>query len=462
MSYFSRYWGEVSTLKNGLISVWEFNETSAGVVVDAHGSNDGTISGATVDQPSVSKGYNFDGTNDYLDMGDDDAFSFGDGAGNDSEFSWSAWINPDVVNVNKTIFSKAVLGGDYEFFFIIRGSSSKILVRLNSYDNTANYIEREGNTVLSTTGGWYHVTATYDGSKTAAGIHIYMNGANDDGSTNIVGTYLGLGNSTDAFRVADWFSANKFAGSMDQVVIWNKIVTQAEVTEVFNSGTGLKYGYFDSGLKTNLVSLWELDETSGTNVVDSHGSNDGTNTGTADINQQGIVSNLEKGYSFNGSSDYIDSISLDITGYSAISINVWMKADETSSVYRPVSILHSSLDDIRIVLSSGVLYYAIDDGTAYEASVAYTDTTSFHMATLTFDGSTILAYLDGSEVDSQGSVSFNFGTADGSTRIGGRAGTIASYFNGKIDQPAIWSKVLTPTEIQKIYNSGKGLDYNNW
>lgn len=46
--------------------------------------------------------------------------------------------------------------------------------------------------------------------------------------------------------------------------------------------------------------------------------------------------------------------------------------------------------------------------------------------------------------------------ADGSNIIGG------AYFNGLLDQPTVWNRVLTTTEITQLYNSGNGLNYTKW
>ena len=73
------------------------------------------------------------------------------------------------------------------------------------------------------------------------------------------------------------------------------------------------------------------------------------------------------------------------------------------------------------------------------------------------------------------SLSVNDGTADTASHSGGayngaaqfRIGaiqypTIESYFDGLIDQVAIWKRVITGSEITQLYNSGNGLAYTSW
>ena len=49
-----RFAEDATTLKEGLVSVWGLNETSAGAVVDSYGTNDGTNNGATINQTGVT------------------------------------------------------------------------------------------------------------------------------------------------------------------------------------------------------------------------------------------------------------------------------------------------------------------------------------------------------------------------------------------------------------------------
>src|SRR6056297_3914362 len=61
--------GAGNGLKNNLISVWEFDETSGTTAFDSNGSNDGTINGATINQTGkIDKAFDFDGSNDYVSI----------------------------------------------------------------------------------------------------------------------------------------------------------------------------------------------------------------------------------------------------------------------------------------------------------------------------------------------------------------------------------------------------------
>ncbi len=109
-----------------------------------------------------------------------------------------------------------------------------------------------------TNGVWYHAAATYDGTS----MRLYLNGTLDneiavsqpvDAASN---AYVSIGSALNASGLPSGF----FNGVIDEVRIWNRALSQAEIR------TNLSQN-ISSGL--NLVSRWGLDEGSGTTVSDS-------------------------------------------------------------------------------------------------------------------------------------------------------------------------------------------------
>src|SRR5262249_34720680 len=84
---------------------------------------------------------------------------------------------------------------------------------------------------------WQHVAATWDGSPSGSGIHLYVNGvlAEGGGVTNGAGTPisdsatpLSIGN-----RTADF--ARAFDGLVDEVRVYRGVLTAAEIRALANS-----------------------------------------------------------------------------------------------------------------------------------------------------------------------------------------------------------------------------------
>ena len=58
-----------TTLKEGLVSVWEFDETSGSIANDSHGSNHRTTTNVTIVPGKIGNCLSFNGTNSFVDLG---------------------------------------------------------------------------------------------------------------------------------------------------------------------------------------------------------------------------------------------------------------------------------------------------------------------------------------------------------------------------------------------------------
>lgn len=101
-----------------------------------------------------------------------------------------------------------------------------------------------------TTATWYHMVGTYDG----ANVKLYINNvigtsATLTGSINAVATDLNIGRQP-AYGGVDYVN-----GVIDEVGIWNRALTSAEVGELYNSGAGFQYPFTATANTTNFFSL---------------------------------------------------------------------------------------------------------------------------------------------------------------------------------------------------------------
>ena len=213
-----------TTLKTGLLSVWEFDETSGTTAYDAHASNDGTTFGATVNQTGkINKAY------DYTE-GTTDKVSISDPFYGLTSFSVSVWFKVDDVSGTKGIVS------DWDSPY------RSVLFRLSDasiqfYTYTGTQV---GGTFASISAAtWYHVVITYDGSD----MEMYINNSLDGTSFSQTGTIGETGTHTSYIGnyVTSSFTTLSFDGLIDQVAIWNRALTSTEVSTLYNSSNGLTY-----------------------------------------------------------------------------------------------------------------------------------------------------------------------------------------------------------------------------
>lgn len=213
-------------LLDNLLSYYKLDETS-GTVLDAEGTNDGTNNGAT---PNVTgklgTAYSFDGTNDYIDM--NDVLDTGTGA-----YSVSGWFKTSDTGVFKQIVGKTEAA-----------ASSSWEIRVTS-SNTLNASFREGASADSVTTS----TTVTDGSfhffvltRPASGgtVKLYL-----DAEAAITATNNSR-NTDNAFDFRIGRTNNNifpFNGTIDEIGVWDKELSAAEVAELYNSGNGLAYPF---------------------------------------------------------------------------------------------------------------------------------------------------------------------------------------------------------------------------
>lgn len=230
---------------------------------------------------------------------------------------------------------------------------------------------------------------------------------------------------------------------------------------------------FNSQLNQNIIGLWHLNEASGATFVDSSSSPNslaGINTvTTARPGQFGNAVYL------NGTNQYFRASN---TGakYSfpnqSFSVSMWFKTGATSSsqylaaleaVSRGWGIYLLSNGRVGVVIKNSVNTSAADfistesgfnDGKWHHVAVKITTNTT------TQSGNTIQVFVDGKQ--KTGTAGYVAGTAyaspDNTYRIsfGARnaSSTASDFFQGLLDEVAIWNRSLDQTEILELYRRG--------
>ena len=228
--------------------------------------------------------FELDGLDDYIDCGDSDDFSFGDGA-TDSPFTISAWIKMDSTSGFR-IFNKS-LGATSEYQFGTGGGGT---LQLYLFDNTSNFIYRARvyTTVLST-GQWYHVATTYSGvggTNAQDGIKIYVDGVRVDDSSVSGGTYVAMGNKTTPLYIGK-LDSSYANGSVDEVSVFDSELSASEVMDIYNGGTSSgAIAHYKMGEEATFSGgVWT--------VPDAVGSNDGTSNAMTIEDRIGEASSSE-------------------------------------------------------------------------------------------------------------------------------------------------------------------------
>ena len=221
--------------------------------------------------PSFSNVYslNFDGVDDYVDCGDSNVFSFGDGV-TDTAFSASMWINPTVIQNSSAFYGKATTNNqEYEIRFGSGGSGSGMRFRVYSASN-GGYLMSRTNLIFNT-GQWYHIVCTYDGSQDTSGLNVYVDSIIPS-TTKVDNAYTGMENTASSLTIGQ-IDSTFFEGNMDEISLFNIELTAAQVLAIYNSGTPTNLTSH-----AGLIGWWRMGDSGAYPIINDSSTN--TNNGT--------------------------------------------------------------------------------------------------------------------------------------------------------------------------------------
>ena len=235
-------------LTDNLISYWKMEND----VTDEQGNHDGTNNGATFVAGNTGFGQaaDFDGVNDYINIGN--AASAASTALQPSVGTLAGWIKSNG-NDGAIVFGAGTpmtscANRDHGPSIIVgyqpSGGQSKIYANVGDGTNAALRI-----TALKTwTDGWHHVAMTWNSTWSSnADMKIYVDGVDSGFTTANWGT--GWNTTAQKTSRAWWIGSSPvscaavfhgFDGAIDDVAVWGRILSAAEILEIYNlGGTGL-------------------------------------------------------------------------------------------------------------------------------------------------------------------------------------------------------------------------------
>lgn len=293
---------------NGLMGWWPFN----GNANDESGNgNNGTVSGATLTTDrfgNSNSAYNFDGIDDIINL----PLNSGQVA-NSTQFSIQFWITPDsIINTPQTVFANwhsspnSPNGTPVSFYTGFYDNNSGYNI-FTGYVNSLGV----GSNLNMNYSNWNHILIVYDGNQALAQNRqkVYYNGflqANNFNCQNcssnipqIIGNVYNHTTIGARYAGAQNTLIEKFKGKIDEIGIWNRTLTQQEITDLFNSincynntaispqtnslSIGSTANFTASTSDPNPSYVWQSDLGQGFQTLNNFGNYSGVNTTTLSI-----------------------------------------------------------------------------------------------------------------------------------------------------------------------------------
>lgn len=234
------------------------------------------------------------------------------------------------------------------------------------------------------------------------------------------------------------------------------------VVELVDRGIGsTSLSYFTVVMSDGPVAYWRLDETSGTSAADSSGNgHNGTYVGSPTLGADGVMDDGTGSPSaeFDGSTQWVTVPLASVLGLDDVTVEAWINFDTTAQM-GIFNVNRTGADDNRWGLwkiSTGKLEYSAGTlGVVWESDTPLSIDTAYHVVMTRSAAGALKFYVNG-VLDGEATVDVTVGTSGDTVQIGmdvDPAGN-TDWFNGHIDEVAVYDRVLTAAEVAEHYIVG--------
>ncbi len=203
------------------MGVWKFDEGTGSLANDgSQYGNDGILTNMEetdwVDGVS-GKALIFDGVDEFVNVSDNPGLNM-------TEFTIEAWINLSTLDKWQGIVSKAIANSVAGIAYHYRISDLNYVQVYVSDGTSTNYAYSSTPLEANT---WYHVAVTSSGSE----FKFYLDGLPDgQAAQGVIPQTVGA-----PIRIGSHANEHYFDGAIDEVNIWNRVLSDAEILESYSS-----------------------------------------------------------------------------------------------------------------------------------------------------------------------------------------------------------------------------------
>jgi len=210
----------------GLVAAYAFDEGAGTTVADSSGNgNTGTLSGATWTSGRYNGGLSFNGSSSRVNVPDSPSLDL------TTAMTLEAWVKPTTVTSKwrDVIYKGNVLGTPHDNYLLM-ATSIRTAKPVGGALISGVHQEATGTAAIAAN-TFTHLATTYDGST----VRLFVNGTQvaSKAATGSIAT------SNDQLQIGgDSIFGQYFAGTIDEVRIYNTALTQAQIQADMNSPIG--------------------------------------------------------------------------------------------------------------------------------------------------------------------------------------------------------------------------------
>ena len=394
----SRY-GNNGVIYGNTALLLHFDENSGSVAYDGGTyRNNGTISGAVWSAGKSGSGLQFDGVDDVVTIPNSASLNF------TGPFSMEVWVKPSAIQNN--LYPKVIAKQNHYVFHLTQTFPSSVVLNLF---NASGLQQTGSNENAIASGVWNHVVLVYNGSY----VSMYVNGAQLTTNNRLITSLAPT--SEDSIGIGRYSSSTTpFNGSIDEVGLYNRTLSAAEVL-----------AHYDAGKARH-----------------------------ADWDPNGKWGSALK---FDGVNDYVNLPSITFGYYWTTS--AWVKRQPGSGMktifdfnnnnhvcYNRIGEWSADAVDVVCGANSGSTVWYIKGGNISD--------NQWHLVTTVRNNNTAYLYVDGILAGTNNTNTNPFSSTYAST-IGIEYWSGSYYYpiNGSIDEVRIWNRSLSASEVLQQYYS---------
>ncbi|MBX4200052.1 PQQ-dependent sugar dehydrogenase [Candidatus Parcubacteria bacterium] len=221
---------------------WTLDQGSGSIATDStSNANNGTLFVSPVWNTTGKLGgsLTFDTTNDYVSAADSNTLDLTVG-------TYSAWVNPSAAGWGG-IIDKGI-DSDLANNYAMEINPSRQIQCTISNNTSFNAVTSSAILPLNT---WSHVACVWNGTT----LKVYVNGIE---SGSVAETVTPVGNSLP-FQIGRWGASDYFRGMLDEVRVYNRVLSATDITELFNFGnTPVPPPSTPTGLSASAISSSQI------------------------------------------------------------------------------------------------------------------------------------------------------------------------------------------------------------
>jgi hypothetical protein len=469
------------SLSSGLVGWWTMdggdtstNGSAVTTILDRSGNNNkGTFSGATSPRllpGKIGQGVSFDGADDQINAG------AGASITDLTTATWSMWVKRTASGPGPMLYKGNNSSAEGWFLDVKNGADA---IGFAEYENSTNGERYVLN--VPAVGEWFHFAVTWAGTSAFSGMHIFINGVE---STTYENEINGSGgHDPEANRTLYIGSSNgelgpeatNFPGLLDDVRIYNRILSKDEIKRLYKIGSTLKQGAPNStgSLSNGLVGWWTMDgadsslNTSGIRaVVDRSGNGNTGKSPTAARAPVPTIGKIGQALRFDGSNDGLDAgnnASLRITGSMTLSAWIYLNSlsdrnflsksisDAADDSWKIGDSLDNGPDQLRFLLSQN----GSTEESFYSATTLVAKRWYHAVAVYNASAQTVDIYLNGARDNGvAGTVPSSQHDSPENVFIGEDPNN-GGVWDGLLDDVRIYNRALSTDEVKRLYNMGR-------